>query len=209
MAHSDTVWATPEQWGARAFLAAGGLFAVPVIASVLNAVTDAGVVISPAVVFTFLLVALIGLLGLYPRLAERNATVARGCVGLLAVTATTTVLGIGVFAPFTGYPFGETTALATVVAVAVGTTLTVATFGVATLRMGTHSRLVSASLLMMAAGMSSLIATMVIYGHSTPEWVSTAVNGVIATSLGASGFVLRTQNSPADAPRTTDDVPAS
>lgn len=209
MAHRNTVWTTLEQWSPKAFLTAGGLFALPVIASGAHAVTGTEVVVSPAGVFTFLLVVFVGLLGLCPRLAEQDATLANGCLGLLAVTVTITVPAIGVFTPLLGYPFGEATALAIVVAVAVGSTLTVATFGVATLVTGTHSRLVSGFLLMMAASMSFIVATMLLYGHSGPEWVGTAVNGVIAVSLVAIGFVLRTQDTPTETTDATENVTAS
>jgi hypothetical protein len=114
-----------------AFLAAGGLFAFAAVAPGVSAVTGTEIALSPAVIFMFLLVVFVGLLGLYPRLSERDAALANGCVGLLAVTTVTVLPAVGVFIPSTGLAVGEATALAIVVTVAIGCTLTVTTFGIA------------------------------------------------------------------------------
>lgn len=209
MIYRNTIWAMLEQRSPMAFFAAGGLFTLPEIASGLHAVTGAEIVVSPAAIFMFMLVVFIGLLGLYPRLAERDSTLAKGGVGLLALTTLTILPAVGVFMPSTGLAVGEATALAIVVTVAVGSTLTVTTFGVASLRTGTHSRYVGRFLLVMAAGMSFMIVALLVYAHSTPVWVSPVTNGLVATSLGSIGYVLRTADVPTETPDSTGDVTVS
>lgn len=209
MAHSDTMWGSLEQWSPAAFLVAGGLFALLPVVSGLNALTGADIAVSPAAVFAFLLVVFAGLLGLYPRLAERDTGLAKGGLGLLAVTAAATVPAIAVFTLPVGLPGGKATGLAVVVTVAAGSALTVATFGVACLRTGTPARSVGGFLLVMVASVSFMTVVMLAYGYSAPEWVSVVVNGLVATSLGAAGYVLRTGDVPAEAAESTGDVAAS
>lgn len=175
-----------------AFLAAGGLFALPPLAAGVSAVTGTEIVVSPAVIFMFLVVAFVGLLGLYPALVERDARLANASLGQLAVTTAMLLPAIVLFLYPSGPPVGEALALAIVVTVAVGSTLTVLTFGITSLRTGAHSRLVGGFLLVMAASMSLMIAVMLVFGHSAPDWVSVVVNGLVATSLGTVGSVLRT-----------------
>lgn len=208
MSYRATVWGLLERWSPRIFLAAGGLFALLPVATGLSAVTGTEIDVSPVAIFTFVLAVLAGLLGLYPRLAERDATLAKGGVGLLAVTAAMTIPAIVVFVPWTGLPVERATALAIVVTVAVGITLTVTTFGIASLRTGAQSRPVGGFLLVMAAAVSFMVVAMLVSGHSTPEWVASVVNGVVATSLGAIGYVLRTEGIPAENPTPTGDVAA-
>lgn len=191
------------------FLVAGGLFAFPVIVSGVNAVTGTEIAVSPAVIFTFMIVVFVGLLGLYPRLAERDSTLAKGGVGLLAVTAVITISGIGIFVGPTGLLVGETTALAIVLTVAVGSTLTVTMFGIGSLRTGAHSRITGIFLLVMAASVSFIVAIMLRYGHSSPDWVSVVVNGTVAMSLGSIGYMRRTDATLVETADSADDVAAS
>lgn len=209
MPYRNTVWATLEQWTPIAFLAAGGLFALPAVASGVDALTGTEIALSPAVIFIFMLALFVGLLGLYPRLAERGSTLAKGGVGLLAVTAAITIPAVGVFMPSTGLAIGEVTALAIVMTVAVGSTLAVTTFGVASLRTRAHSRPFGGFLLVMAAGMSLMIVAKVMYGHSTPAWVGFVVNGLVAMSSGSIGYMLRTEDIQTESTDSTGDVTAS
>lgn len=207
MPHRNTAWATLERWSPAAFLAAGGLFALPAFAFGVEAVTGTGVGVSPAVVFLFLLVAFVALLGLYPGLAERDATLALGGLGLLGATAAVLVPALAV--PALGGTVGRSTVLASIVAVAVGSALAVTAFGVASLRTGAHPRPVGALLLVTGTGLSLMVVAMLVYGHSTPAWVSFTVNGLVAASLGASGYVLRPVEAPGDAGESSDDVATS
>lgn len=191
------------------FLVAGGLFALPPVASGLAVMTGKEIAMSPAVIFMFMLVVFVGLLGLYPRLADRNARLAKVGVGLLAGTTAIIIPAVGIFIPSTGLPVEEATALAIVIAVAVGSTLTVTTFGIATIWTGAYLRPIGGYLLLLAASMAIMIVVMVVYGHSTPSWVSPVVNGLVAMSLGAIGCVLRTEDILAVSKDSTGDMTAS
>jgi hypothetical protein len=124
------------------------------------------------------------------------------------VTAVVTIPTIGVFTPSTGLSVGEAAALVLVVTVAVGSTLTVATFGIAILLTGSHSRPVGVFLLIMAASMSIMVVTMIVRGHLAPDWLSIVVNGLVATSLVSIGTVLRTAGVPLETSDSTGDVTA-
>jgi hypothetical protein len=209
MGRFDTVWATLEQWGPTALLIAGWLFVLPAAASGFEAVTDTGINLSPAVIFLFLLVAFIGLLGLYPALAERGSLMALGGVGTLAATAAIILSTFGVAVLPLGLTIGKATALVIVASIAVGAALTVSTFGVACTWTGAHPRPVGISLLVAGAAMALMVVAMVLYGDATPTWVGVVVNGFVAISLGASGYTLRRAGVPTGRAEATNDVTAS
>jgi hypothetical protein len=202
-------WTTLERWSPTAFLAAGGLFVLPTAIFGFGAVTGRGNVVSPAIVFVLLLVVFVGLLGLYPRLAREDSILAVSGIGLLSVTAAVIVSTLAAVALPIGPTFGKPHILAIVTTVVVGSTLTLATFGVASLRTGVRSRLVGGSLLVMAAGDLSILVAMQIYGDPTPAWVGFVVGGLFVTSLGSIGYVLRTGSIPAERSESTGDLPAS
>jgi len=209
MRRFDTVWATLEQWGPIALLLAGGLFVLPAAASGFEAVTGTGINLSPAVIFLFLLVAFVGLLGLYPALAERGSLMALGGVGTLAATAAIILSTFGVAVLPLGLTIGKATALVIVASIAVGAALTVSTFGVACTWTGAHPRPVGISLLVAGAAMALMVVAMVLYGDATPAWVGAVVNGLVAISLGASGYTLRRAGVPTGRAEATNDVTAS
>lgn len=209
MPYRDTVWAMLKRWNSTAFLAAGGLFILPAFASGVEAATGTGINVPPAVIFLFLLVVFVGLLGLYPGIAKRDSTVALGGVCLLGATVAILITTLGVFTLPIGLNLGKSTAMASIVAVAAGSVLTVTTFGVASLRTGAHPRSVGGFLLAMAASISFMIVAILVFGHSTPAWVSPVVNGLVAVSSGIIGSVLRTEDILSESPDPTGDVTAS
>ena len=209
MIHSNTASDMLEQWSPIAFLAAGGLFALPAVVFGLNAVSGTEITVSPGVIFIFMLVVFVGLLGLYPQLAERDSTLALGGVGSLAMTVAVLISTLGVSVLPIGLTFGKATALALVMTVAVGSILTFTMFGVASLRTSAHSRLVGGFLLVMTAALSFMIVATLVYGDPTPAWVGSVVNGTFAMSLGSIGYVLRTSDIPAENPESTGEVTAS
>lgn len=191
MVHRDTIWGMLEKWNPWVFLTAGGIFALLSVSSGLNVVTGTEITLSPVVIFIFMLLVFVGLLGLYPGLADQDASLAKVGIGLLGGTVAMLIPGVGVFTHSIGRLVSETTTLVIVIAVAVGATLTVTTFGVAIHRTGGYLRPIGYFLLLMAASMSFMVVAMVVYGHSTPSWIPPVVNGFVAISLGAIGFVLR------------------
>jgi len=206
MLYRNTVWGALEQWSPIAFLAAGGSFVLPAVAFGFEAVAGTEIDVSPAVIFLFLLAVFVGLLGLYPALAERGSAVALGGMSVLAATAAIIVSTLTVTVLPLGVTIGASTGLAIIVTIAVGSILTVTTFGVASLRTGAHPRPVGVALLVAGAAMSLMVAAMLLYGHGSPVWVSFVVNGLVAASLGVSGYTLRSVDVPAGNRKSTDDL---
>lgn len=164
---------------------------------------------SPALIFILLLVVFVGLLGLYPRLVGAGSTLAQAGVGLLSVTTATIVSTLGIVALPVGLTLGKPHIQAIVAAVVVGSTLTLATFGVASLRTGTHSRLVGRALLMLAVGDFSIFVAMQVYGDPTPAWVGFIVGALFVVSLGSIGYVLRAEISRDESSESASEVAAS
>lgn len=209
MPYNRMVWKMLERWSPITFLAAGGLFVLPTAIFGFGAATGAGNIVSPIVIFVLMLVVFAGLLGLYPGLAQEDSTLALGGVGLLSVTAVVIIFTLtAVTLPF-GPTFGKPHIQAIVTTVVVGSTLTLATFGVASLRTGIHSRLVGSSLLVLAAGDFSIFVAMLVYGDPTPAWVGFVVGVLFMVSLGSIGYVLRIEATPAESSESTGDVTAS
>lgn len=198
-----------EQWSPTAFLAAGGLFAFPAAAFGVEAATGVGAGVPPAVVYLCLLVGFVGLFGLYPGLAEEDATVARGGVGLLAATTAVLVPALGVSLLPLGLTLGKATVMAVIVTIVVGAILTVTAFGVGSLRTGAHARLVGGFLLVAGAAMTLILVAMLRGGHTAPAWVSAVGNGLVAVSFGASGYTLRAADGAADETTAAGELAAA
>lgn len=209
MSYSNTVWGVLERWSALTFLAAAGLFVVPGVIQGYATATGTGHTVSPGVIFVCQLVVFVGLLGLYPRLADRNSTLAAGGVGLVAVTATIILGTLGLSALPIGLALGKPTVFAIVMSVAVGSMLSATTFGGACLRTGAHPRPVGLALLVVAASESFIVVAMLVYADPTPPWVGFLVSWIVVASLGAIGHVLRTGAVTADAAESPGDVTAS
>jgi hypothetical protein len=206
MSYSNTVWATLEQWTSVTFLVAGGLFGLLAAAYGIRATAGTVPAVSPTIIFVCLLAVFVGLLGLYPRLAERNSTLALGGVGLLVGTAAILLSILGLSILPVGLSVGKQTVVASIMSVVVGSTLTLTTFGVASLRTGGHLRPVGGFLLVMAAGLSFITVAMLVYSNPTPAWVGFVATGLFVISLGSIGYVLRTEDGSAEHSESTGDV---
>lgn len=209
MVPSNTAWDILEQWSPIAFLVAGGLFAFPGVAYVFNTVTGTEIHVSPVIIFASLLVVFVGLLGLYPRLAERDSILALGGVGLLAVTAGVIISTVGVAVLPIEVTFGKRTMVAIIVTVTAGTILTFTMFGVASLQTGAYSRPVGGSLLVMAAGEACILAATMLYSNPKTTWVEFGVSVLFVASLGSISYLLRTETTPAKRATSTGDVASS
>jgi len=209
MTRGSTLWTTLEQWSPLTFLVAAGMFTLPLLAFGFEAVAGIAIDVSPAVMFLFVLVIFVGLLGLYPQLAAHDATLAKGGAVLLAATAAIIVLALAASVLSVGPTFGKSTIAAIVMAVLAGSGLTVTTFGTASLRSRAHPRPVGGFLLVTGAGMAVVIIGMLVFGDPTPAWVGAVANGLIAISLGATGYTLRAEGIPTSLTGATDDVTAS
>lgn len=209
MVYHKTILEMVEQWSPKVFLAAGGLFALPAVVYGLNTVTGLDIAVPPAVIFLFMMVVFVGLLGLYPRIADQDSTLANGGVVLLAVTAAIIISTFGVSVLFTGPTLGKSTVLAIILTVGVGSILTVTTFGVASLRTDAFSDSVGGFLLVMAAAISFIIVATLVASDPAPAWVGFVGNGLVATSLVSIGHVVRTEDVLTKNPDGTGDVTAS
>lgn len=207
MPHNSTVWATLERWSPIAFLAAGGLFVLPTAIYGIGVATGAGGnVVSPVVIFVSMLVVFVGLLGLYPRLAEADPILSLGGLGLLAVTASIIIGTLSIAALPNGPTFGKPHILVIAVSVVIGSTLTLATFGVASLRTGVYPRRIGSSLLAMAAGTAFVFVSMLLYSAPTPPWTGFVPSVLFVVTSASVGFVLRNEASPGGTAESTDDV---
>ena len=105
MRNTDSrAWSALESWSSTAFLIAGGLLLLFVVLSGLSAFTNVlgeGAVVGAAVVGSGLfglILAVVGLLGLYPQLSESAPRLSRGGLGALAVALTGILVVIGTIA---------------------------------------------------------------------------------------------------------------
>jgi hypothetical protein len=192
-----------EKWSPTLFLIAGIL--VVGHATLLGVQAFTGMV-TPPDVFAPLghLVALVGLAGLYPPLADRTPTLARVAVVLATIPAvgwlvlSTWQVGelTGVLSPPTGGLPGVVS-----VTVIVGTVLTYALFGAASFRAGVRPGSVARRLLLPAGLFSGLIASIAVVGAS-------ALVGFVFTSGLVVAYLSIGQSLRVDAASTDSELPA-
>lgn len=198
-------WDSVEQWSPILFLVGGSLLVGHAAMSAIHAFTD---ITTPPDVFvtTGHLVALVGLLGLYPvfvngtrRLA--GAAAAAGAVALVSWFVMTVVR----FFELTGIvsSLGNALPEAFFVVVLASTILTYVLFGVATLRIDSSRRV---GLLVLVPGflIAALIIDSTLTGVSALDGVF--ISGGLALSILALGYTLRTWDRPTDQVASAGDV---
>lgn len=207
---SNTQESPLERWGPSAFIVAGVLFVGHAVVRGIEAFTAS---VPPADVFgpPAYVVALVGLFGLYPVLADRTPKLAR----IATVVAAIPALGWLVIA---AWSVGEVVAIfppqsdilpgVFFIVIILSTLLTYVLFGVASLRAEVHSQTVGV-LLLAPAGMLVLL----IAGVSVLEG-SAAVGGFVIGSGQAlihlaCGFFLRTGRTTTDHETTSGDLTAN
>ncbi len=189
-------WRILDHWRARAFLAAGGLFLVSPVAKTLALVTDGPLPTMAIAVLAFsgLTVALGGVLGLYPTLANRVPRHARASA---VTTVTAAGMTVGMLAWILGTrllsapaaPAGPPAlAFLSLIGVLAGTFVVT---GTACLRAAVPSRPVGVLVLALAVPWVVLIGTGVVYGSELPAWVSLPTYGAIPVGFLVTGYVLR------------------
>ncbi len=208
MAGSDGVLAPLDGKSPTLFLVAGGLLVVFSALLGYEAVTNAA---APEDVFgpPGFLFAMVGLLGLYPALADRSPRLARvsaivaavSAVGWLVITALAFGEAAGVVAPLED--FGAT---GVVVLLAAGVTMVLAylSSGVAVLRTGVHSR--TLGLLVLAPpvifgvmlSQAALAAQFGLFSEATMAWSAVVISGGQAVAHLGVGHLLRIEGVPAD-----------
>lgn len=193
-----------EQWSPTLFLAAGALVVGHATILGVQAFTEMA---TPPDVFAPLghLVALVGLFGLYPALADRTPTLARVAAVVAAVPAAgwLVIAGAqvgelaGVLSPPTGVLPGVVFTV-----VIVSTVLTYLLFGVAGLRAGGRSRIVARRLLVPAGLFGGLITGIAVAGASA--LIGFLFTGGLVVAYLAIGRCLRVEAAPNDAETPAD-----
>lgn len=214
MPYRNTVGVTLEQWSPRAFLVAGGLFLASPAAKGLVLLTNDPVpeVTIALLVGSSLLVALSGLLGFYPKLAERVPRHAFAGVVTTVVAAGVTIwvfvwlilarvlIGTSYWAAPGSPP--EFAFVSLVVTMAIGFSVV----GTACLRAAVPSRTVGGLLSALAVPWVVLLGAGAVHGPALPAWISLSTYGAIPVGLLATGYVIRRNRSPVDHATTEADV---
>jgi len=149
--------------------------------------------------------AFLGLLGLYPGLADRSPLLARAgavCAVLGAVGFTLTFgLGVAEVVEITPPAWLEAVQLLNFVGLVLGFLLV----GVASLRTDAQARTLGALLLVPAIVFTVNIARVALLGAWTPSWAPFLLGGLQALAMLAIGYALRSASVPHDgAERPTD-----
>lgn len=187
---STRSWELLEKWRAWVFLGAGVLMLVGSIDLVLELLV--GIETADFGVFAFfsVMVSYVGLLGLYPRLAERAPWLAR--VGVLLPLVPISILVVDVSALLVGAnpPIGELIGgEAVFLSLFVGLGTGITAFAVASILTTVPSRAVGGALLPYAATWFVFLGVVVVYG-SISDPITLLGNLAMAAGLLAVGYLL-------------------
>lgn len=176
MTGSAAVWRSLERWSATAFLAAGLLMVVDAFVVAANIVTGAERLLLVGQVFVGVAwtAALLGLLGLYPQLADRSRWLSRAGALFAAIGVVVfAVMAVTVVVYLAGIPAGDYSDVGSlfIPGVLIGSVLGFVSYSAATLRTAVRSRafgillalpavLVLANILRFVAGFESTTITL-------------------------------------------------
>ncbi len=194
-------WRSLEQWSRTAFVVGGLLMIVDasfVAASIVTA-TEGFLLVGQAFVGAAWTVALLGLLGLYPGLADRSRWLARaGAVFAIIGVVIFAVMTVTVLVYYAGIPAGEYDAVSVffIPGVFIGSVLGFVAFGIASLRTTIHSRTLGVLLLVPPI----LVVTNILRFVAGMEAATITLGIVVGDALAmlAIGYVLRAESEPAD-----------
>lgn len=145
-------------------------------------------------------VALVGLLGLYPKLADWRPPVARGgAVFIVLGVVGATILAVANLGQLTGM-LADQPAWVTAFnfPLLAGVVLGFGTFGIASLWSGTRPRILGLLLLWPAVAFGAIIFGNIILGQSYSHWIHVGHSSTEALAMLALGYVLRTGETPTD-----------
>ena len=194
-------WRSLETWRSTAFLAGGVLLAVDAVVVAATIVTGAErfLLLGQAFVGAGWTAALVGLLGLYPGLAEPSRRLARvGAVCAAVGAVTFTVVAAASLAYYAGIPDGEYGAIGMffIPGVLVGSVLGFVSFSAASLRTDVYSRTVGVLLLVPPLFVLANILRFVAGMESTT--LTLAIVVLDALAMLAIGTRLRNEAAPTD-----------
>lgn len=192
-----------EQWSGTIFLLAGGMVLTTAVINALDLITaidtQQGVLlaIEGFTGFGGVVLSFVGLLSLYPRLAEPIPRLARTGFRLafvpgtffIAVFVVCSTLAAALGLPslkllIPSFPLATKTVLL-LYAVALGL------FGIGSFRTSVPSRMVGGLLLVLALVWFSLFGAIQVFTEGTPIWVTFVQTSIMAVSMGAIGYELR------------------
>jgi hypothetical protein len=211
----NRVWESLENWAARTFLLAGGLWLAALALELVGLALGTSMQEPSSIAgFTGAVLAFVALLGLYPRLAYRARRLAQvGVVLLLFPIAfsllllvwhipllfTSEIPSLLVYLPSPPLVYGALFFLS-----AVGITL----FGVVGIRTGALAVRVGGLVLGVAAGWYLLLGAFAVYSPPIPDWVVMVQAAIFGVSLTGAGYLLRDEPEAADRAGETADAPA-
>jgi hypothetical protein len=153
----------------------------------------------------------IGLLDLYPRVADAEPRLARAGISLAILPGTffvTLFVVCSMLAPLLGFPSLKTLVpplrlitVTVLILYAVATTL----FAVAILRSSELSRAVGGGLLLVAVSWVGFLSALVLYQYDVPIWVTFVQSATLAVSLLTIGYCLPSKTEPAVAEELSAD----
>lgn len=187
------LWSRLEGWRVGAFVTAGVLLLASPTHVALDLFLGVGLPAWVVAMFVFpgLGAALVGVAGVYPRIAprapwlSRAAGVCTAVAGTILLTLLGWVLGGSISAAVGMPPSGLFLGLA------VALTLSFLLFGITSLRWAVPSRTVG--VLLLAFGLPWLVslAGTAVYGTAFPQWLTMAIYGPIPLLMFATGYALR------------------
>lgn len=200
-----SVWTLLARWRARAFLIGGGLLLASTVTKGLALLADVSPPVLLITVFVFpgLLVALAGLLGLYPRLTDdaSRLALAGGVATVFAGFGVTLLFG-WVLASSVSPSLGAITVTAPPGSVFLSLMVLIATgfvlFGLASLQAAVHSRSTGFLLLGFATPWVVILAVTPVYGSDLPGWLALTLYSMMPIVLLATGYSVRDGDSLSD-----------
>lgn len=212
----STVWEGLAERDGSIFLVAGGMLFIATANDALGAytslTTQAGIPLAIEAVAGFggLVLALVGLVGLYPRLADRSPRLAR--IGAVLVTLPTAVFAVlitcaippgvlGIPSPAAAIPALDTIGITGFLMAAASAGV----FGVAALRERTLSHVLGGSLLLLGVAWSLLFGVAFLNGFPIAHRVLLAAGVLQTPALFGAGYALHLDPETANRPRTLGD----
>lgn len=200
-----TVWSWLEDWSARMLVVGGVLLLLQTVSDVLTLTMDLKLEALAFAPFIGLILSYLGILGLYQPLSDRAPRLSRiGLVLILAPVVALIVL-IGALVSSSGMPFSESVGTALVTTIFTGYAVGVVLFGIAMFLTKSPSRAVGIAVFGFAAGWFVLLGASIAYGFPISDWLTFISDGLMATSVLATG-VLHLTATPLERAERADTV---
>lgn len=208
-------WRVLNRWCSTAFLVAGGLLLIATVLSALEVFTTLspeGTLTGP-IFFIGLIVSYVGLLGVYPKVADQSPRLALAGVVLVGLPAI--MLIVLVVWGVSGHALQQVPVPPAVIP-AFGMVLIVvillfglgiAVIGVASLRSPPVSQTIGFLLLILAATWFGLLSATSVYGSTFPPWLDFTATGIMAVTLLAVGFRIQIGSATCEDDEGTDSRP--